>query len=251
MSWLEVVLLLVFAYGGFESALIALGEVKDPRRDAPIALGCALGACAILYTLVQVVVTGILADPAASDRPLADAARVFLGRGGASFMALGALISVYGYLAGAMLLVPRLTYAMAEQGDLPTWTGRVHPRFRTPHVSVALFGALVWLMAASGGFLQNLTLSAGSRLLTYGAVCVALITLRREDERPVAVAGRPWLRVPAGRAVALLGLAFTAVLVLRVSWREAAILGATLGAGLLHWYRIRRAEREQSPASRR
>jgi basic amino acid/polyamine antiporter, APA family len=250
-GWLEVVLLLVFAYGGFESALIPLGEAKDPRRDAPVALLGALGFCAVLYTMVQIVVTATVSDPAGSDRPVADAARLFLGAPGATLMAVGALISVYGYLAGAMLLVPRLTFAMAEQGDLPPWMGAVHRRFFTPHVSVALFAGLVWLLAASGGFLQNLTLSAVSRLLTYGAICIALIVFRRRERLGEARVGPARLRIPAGTPVAVLGLGFTAVLALRMNGRELLVLAATLLAGLAHWSRMRRGASGPSRASPR
>ena len=176
-----MILALVFAYGGFEAALLPLGEAKNPRRDAPVALFATLGLCALLYTLVQMVVVATLPDPGAAERPLAAAAGMFLGTRGATLMALGALISVYGYLAGAMLNVPRLSYAMAEQGDLPPRFGAVHPRYRTPHVSVLVFAALTWALASVGSFLQNLSLSAVSRLLTYGAVCVALIVLRRRE----------------------------------------------------------------------
>ena len=238
-TWLEAILLLVFAYGGFESALLPLGEAKDPRRDAPVALFTGLGLCAMLYTLVQVVVIGALADPAASPRPLAAAAQVFLGPLGAWLMAAGALVSVYGYLAAAMLNVPRLTYAMAAEGDLPPKLGAVHPRFRTPHVSVMLFAAMVWTFAAAGNFLQNLTLSAVSRLLTYGAVSVALVVLRRKESSGQDGVEPAWFRVPAGPAVAVLGLAFSAVLALRMRPREVAVLAGTLMAGLLHWLWMR------------
>jgi basic amino acid/polyamine antiporter, APA family len=238
-TWLEAILLLVFAYGGFESALLPLGEAKDPRRDAPMALFAALGLCALLYTLVQVVVIAALADPAASPRPLAAAAQVFMGPVGAWLMAAGALVSVYGYLAAAMLNVPRLTYAMAAEGDLPPKLGAVHPKFRTPHVSVMLFAATVWTFAAAGSFLQNLTLSAVSRLLTYGAVSVALVVLRRKESARADGVEPAWLRLPAGHAVAALGLAFSAVLALRMSEREVAVLAGTLLAGLLHWLWMR------------
>ncbi len=238
-TWLEAILLLVFAYGGFEAALLPLGEAKDPRRDAPVALFAALGLCALLYTLVQVVVIAALADPAASPRPLAAAAQVFLGPLGAGLMAAGALVSVYGYLAAAMLNVPRLTYAMASEGDLPPKLGAVHPTFRTPHVSVLLFAAMVWTFAAAGDFLQNLTLSAVSRLLTYGAVSVALVVLRRKESEKVEGVEPVWFRVPAGSAVAALGLAFSAVLALRMSQRELAVLSGTVLAGLLHWLWMR------------
>jgi amino acid transporter len=238
-TWLEVVLLLVFAYGGFEAALVPLGEAKNPRRDAPVALFAALGICALLYTLVQAVVVAMLDAPGASPRPLAAAAQTFLGPAGAMLMAVGALVSVYGYLAGALLNVPRLTYAMAEQGDLPPRFGVVHPRFRTPHLSVVLFAALVWAFAAAGSFLQNLTLSAISRLATYGAVCVALVVLRRREQREPKSVERAWFRVPGGVVVPFLGLAFTAVLALRISQREVAVLAGTLAAGLLHQIWIR------------
>jgi amino acid transporter len=233
--WLDAILLLVFAYGGFEAALVPLGEAKNPRRDAPLALFAMLGTCALLYTLVQAIVVAALPDPGASPRPLAAAAQIFLGPGGAALMAAGALVSVYGYLAGAMLNVPRLTYAMAEQGDLPPRLGAVHPKFRTPHVSVLLFAVLVWVLAAGGSFLQNLTLSAVSRLFTYGAVCVALVVLRRRERGGSAEPSRAWFRIPAGTLVAILGLAFSAGLALRMTGRELIVLGGTLALGLLHW----------------
>ena len=240
-GWLEVMLLLVFAYGGFEAALLPLGEAKNPRRDAPVALFAALGICALIYTLVQAVVVAVLQDPGASPRPLAAAAQITMGPAGALLMAVGALVSVYGYLAGAVLNVPRLTYALAEQGDLPRRFGALHPRFRTPHLSVVLFTALVWAFAAAGSFLGNLTLSAISRLATYGAVCVALVVLRRQERVDPKRLEPAWFRVPGGVVVPLLGLAFTAVLALRISQRELGVLAATVAAGLLHqaWMRRR------------
>jgi amino acid transporter len=244
-DWLQVILLLVFAYGGFEAALMPLGEARDPRRDAPVALFAALGICALIYTTVQVVVILALTDPGATTRPLAAAAQVFLGRGGAILMALGALISVYGYLAGAMLNVPRLTHAMAEQGDLPPQFGAVHPRFQTPHKSVVLFAVLVWAVASAGSFLQNLSLSAVSRLLGYGAMCVALLVLRRREQRGDATVNEAWFRVPGGSVVAFLGLVFSSILALRMNQRELFVLLVTLALGLLHWTWIRR---EPEPA---
>lgn len=238
--WLQVILLLVFAYGGFEAALVPLAEAKNPRRDAPIALFTALGICALLYTLVQAVVVAALENPGSSPRPLAAAAREFLGPGGAVLMTVGALVSMYGYLAGAMLNVPRLTFAMAEQGDLPPRLGAVHPRYRTPHVSVLLFAGLVWSLAAAGSFLENLSLSAVSRLFTYGAVCAAMVALRRRERAGAVAVNVPWFRVPAGTLVAALGLIFSAALALRMSQRELLVLGATVALGALHWSLVRR-----------
>jgi basic amino acid/polyamine antiporter, APA family len=187
------------------------------------------------------VVVATLSDPGASPRPLAAAAQQFLGPAGATLMALGALVSVYGYLSGAMLVVPRLTYAAAEQRDLPPVLGAVHPRFRTPYISVMVFTALVWSLASAGSFLQNLTLSAVSRLVTYGALCVALVVLRQKEQRGSESVPAAWFRVPGGPIVPLLGLCFTAVLALRMNQRELLVLGATMAAGLVHWLWVRRA----------
>jgi amino acid transporter len=234
-TWLEVVMLVIFAYGGFEAALMPLGEARNPQRDAPFALFVGLGTVTVIYLLVQVVVVAALADPGAETRPVAAAARVFIGPTGAGLMAMAALLSVSGYLAGAMVNVPRLTYAMAEQGDLPRPLGLVHPRFRTPWVSVLVFAALTWALALSGGFLQNLTLSAVSRLFTYGLVCAALPIFRRRDGTAAAVPAAAF-RLPGGGLIAAAGILVSLILAARMNTREAVILLVVVSLAALHWW---------------
>ena len=118
-NWQTAALLLVFAYGGFETALTPLSEAKNPRRDAVFALFTGLITCTVLYTVIQWVVIGVLPDPAHSERPLADVARLALGPSGAAFVTIGALVSVYGYLSANILGVPRITFALAENRGLP------------------------------------------------------------------------------------------------------------------------------------
>ncbi|HEV8357411.1 MAG TPA: APC family permease [Gemmatimonadales bacterium] len=232
--WLEALLVLVFAYGGFEAALMPLAEARDPERDAPFALFVALAAATAVYTLGQAVVTFTLPDAAASSRPLADSARVFFGAPGAGFLALCALLSTFGYLAGGMVNVPRLTFAMAEQGDLPRAFRAVHPRFRTPHVSIAWYAILVWALASSGTFLQNLTLSVAARLITYGLVCAALPVLRRRDGRP---GGAPpaGFRLPGGLGFAALGVLGMIVMATQVKGHELWIMGVVVALATVHW----------------
>ena len=239
-TWLEAVLLLVFAYGGFEAALLPLGEAKDPRRDAPVALFTALATCTVLYTTVQIIVSRVLPDAGSHERPLAEAARILAGPTGAAVLAAGAVISTYGYLAGALVNVPRLTFAMGEQGDLPAAFGTLHPRFRTPHRSVVVFAVLVWLLASNGSFISNLSLSAASRLLTYGAVCLALPVLRSRDVEGTGAVGPARLALPAGRFIAGLGMVFSLGLGLRIAPGEAVVLAVTMGLGLAHWWLVRR-----------
>ncbi len=235
-GWLGILLLLMFAYGGFESAVIPLAEAKAPRRDAPFALLGGLALAALLYLLAQLTVLATLPDPASTDRPLADAAGVMLGGAGAAIITVVALISVYGWLASNMLTVPRLSMAMAEQGDFPSVFGRVHPVFRTPWVSVVFFAGVSWILANQAGLLQNLSLAAVSRLLTYGLVCAALPILRRKDRSGTAEAPPPLYRAPMGNALACIGIAVSITLATRMNQREAITLALTILLATLYWF---------------
>ncbi len=160
----------------------------------------------MVYSLVQVVVLAALPDPASAARPLAAAAATFLGPVGATLMAFAALISVYGYIAGAMVNVPRLTYAMAQEADLPALFGRGAPDLSHP---IPLGRHLLGIDLADGrssSFLQNLSLSAISRLLTYGLVCAALVRFRRWEATGTGPSLPPArFRAAAGPALAALG----------------------------------------------
>ncbi|HET7038243.1 MAG TPA: APC family permease [Gemmatimonadales bacterium] len=233
-EWLQALILVLFGYGGYDNAVLAMGEAKDPRRDAPFALAAAILFLTALYTGVQLLVDFTLPDPAATDRPLADAARVYLGAGGARLLAAGAMLSVAGFLVANFLGAPRLTFALSEHRDAPAWLGLIHPRFRTPYVSILLFAFLVWLLAVIGNFQLNATLSGVTRLFVYGSTCVALVALRRKGG-PAA-----WFPVRGGPVFAALGLAFCALLALRMGWAELKAVLVVSGLALLHWWLVRR-----------
>lgn len=232
--WAKAVMLVMFAYGGFEGAVISMGEVKDPQRSAPFALFVALAATAVIYSLVQVVVVGTLPNPAASDRPLAAAAHQFLGTTAAWVISVGAMVSVYGYLSAVILAMSRLPFALAELGDFPPFFTAIHPRFRTPHIAILVSSALLWLLSVSGSFAWNATLSVLVRLLGYGAICAALPVLRRRAP------GRPRFRLPAGNVFAVLGVLFSFALVARLGRGELGIIAASFVVALINWLWARR-----------
>jgi basic amino acid/polyamine antiporter, APA family len=233
-AWLKSMLLLVFAYGGFETALAPMGEAKDPRRDAPFALFGALLTCTLIYALIQWVVVSTLPDPAHSERPIADVARLALGPLGAGLVTAGALISFYGYLSAKILGMPRVTFALAEQGDFPRAFAAVHPRFKTPYVSLLVFAVLIWGFALLGEFNWNVTLSATARLFYYAVGCAALPVLRRKQP----AASR--FHLPGGNFLALLGIAICLVLITRVDFGQSLILLATIAIALLNWVLVRK-----------
>jgi amino acid transporter len=238
-GWLHVLLLLMFAYGGFESALLPMAEARNPRRDAPFALLLGLGLATLVYLAAQLTVLATVADPGATGRPLAASARVMLGAGGAAVITVAALVSVYGWLAANMLTVPRLTMAMAERGDLPPFLARVHPTFRTPWISILLFAILAWLLANQAGLLQNISLSAVSRLFIYGLVCAALPALRRKERNGEAAVGTAQFRAPLGLWMAVIGVAISLLLTSRMNQREAIAMGVTVALATAHWLRVR------------
>jgi amino acid transporter len=139
-----------------------------------------------------------------------------------------------------MLAVPRLSMAMAERGDFPAFLGRVHPTFRTPWISVIVFGGLAWVLANQAGLLQNLSLSAVSRLFIYGLVCAALPVLRARDSRAPSVVGPALYRAPIGIALAVIGVGASIVLASRMSLREAVTMAVLLAAASAQWLAVRR-----------
>jgi len=225
----QAILLMVYAYGGFEAALFASGEASDPRKDAPVALLIAIVTATLLYICVQVVVIYTLTNPGATTKPAVDSARQFLGPLGVSLVAVGTLISVYGYLSANMLHTPRVTFAMGERGDLPSFFAAIHPRFRTPHLSIVIFALMLILFSIGGSFRWNASLSAISRLFMYGAIVAALPVLRRKHSE----GGR--LRLPAGMFFTVLGLGFVAVLLAQMHRTEFIVMSITFAVALLNW----------------
>jgi APA family basic amino acid/polyamine antiporter len=233
-DWLEAALVLIFAYGGFEAAVVPMSEARDPRRDAPFALGFGLVVVTAIYILVQIVVIRVLPNAASTDRPLALAAQHFAGSTGAALITLGALVSLFGYLSAQMLHTPRLTFALAEHKDFPALFSSIHPRFRTPYFSIIVFAGLLWPLSVAGSFRWNVLLSAVARLFTYGFVCASLPVLRRKH--PAANA----YRLPGGSILAVLGIAFMIVLVSRMHRGEFIVIAATILIAVANWYWARR-----------
>ena len=231
----QSVLLLIYAFTGFEMAAIPVGEVRDPQKYLPRALIIAIGVVAFLYILIQVVCVGTLPELGQSQKPLADAATRFLGTAGGAIISAGAIISITGNLNILVLSGSRIPFAMAEQRELPSFVGRVHRRFFTPHVSILITAALMLVFTLKSSFVAALTISAIARLVTYGATCVALPLLRRKPQAPSAV-----FRLHGGTAIAFLSLILIVWLLANSTWREAlsATVAGAVGLAIYFSYRL-------------
>jgi basic amino acid/polyamine antiporter, APA family len=228
-NWFEAMLVIIFAYAGFEGAVVPMAEARDPRRDLPFALLVALLTTTVLYCLIQYIVVMVVPAASATDRPLSLAAQAMSGRWGASVIAAAALVSVYGFLSAHMLNSPRLAFALGEHGDFPSLFARVHPLYRTPHISILVFAGFVWALAVFGNFKWNVIISSVARLFVFILVCAALPVLRRK--RPDAAA----FRIPAGNVVATVAVCMLLVLVSRMHLDEWGIVLATMAIAFANW----------------
>jgi len=233
-DWFRSMLLLVYAFGGFEGALFVGGESKSPKRDTPIALLSALAIVGVLYTAIQFVVVATLPAAGATSSPLYDSALRSLGPASAAAIGIAALISAYGYLSANLLHSPRITYALAAKVDFPSILAAVHSRYRTPYVSIILYAILVFAFAALGNFQWNAVLSAVSRLVVYGAMALAVPVLRRRRPREAQ------FKLPAPYFFAGLGILFSLILLTQMGRNEFMIVGATCTIAVTNWLAVRK-----------
>ncbi len=236
-NWTEALLLLVFAYGGFESAIVAGSESRDPRRDTAFALLVAMLGVTAIYCLVQFAVVGLLPNAATGTAPVASAFREALGPVGATVGSLAVVISVYGWLSGFALMTPRILFSMAARGELPAFLARVHPRYRTPYLAILVNSAIALALGLSGSFAQMAAFSAISRLAIYACTCGALIVLRKRLGDPQG------FRLPGGNVVALLGIAFSVWLISTRSFAQAWFLPGVIAIGAVVWTLTSRSRR--------
>ena len=235
-SFAPAVLLTIYAFVGFENAVVPAGETKDPRKNVPFAIIFGMLIVATLYILIQTVSIGTLPEIAKSERPLADAALVFLGAYGAAFITIGAIISILGNLNSGFLVGSRMPFAIAEQGELPRVIGRTHARFRTPHVSITITAIAILVFTIQSSFVTALTISTITRLLVYAATCGALPVLRRRSDLPEAE-----FTAPFGIAAAVLSLGLIVWLLTNVDYAKeglAVIVAAAVGLAIFALWRV-------------
>jgi amino acid transporter len=217
--------LLIFAFAGVESALAPSGEVKDIARTVPRAVFIALSGITLLYVGLQTVAQGVLGPELATARtPLADAAGRALGPWGRTLLLVGAAVSMFGYLCGMILAIPRALFALARDGFLPRVVASVHPRFHTPYVAIAVQVTIACAFAITSTFERLAILANLTLLLLYGACCLAAWQLRR---RGVRAGGVPFV-VPGGGAAPIAACVVIAWMLTGIRAAEWAAMGVAL-----------------------
>jgi amino acid transporter len=221
-------ILLFFAFTGAESALNTSGEVNNPAKTVPLGLLLGLGGILLLYVGLQTVAQGVLGPELANntETPLAAVATKVFGGWGGKMLIAGAVISIYSTLSGDMLGGPRIIFASALDGNLPKFFGKVHPKYKTPHVAIIFFAIVIGVFALSGTFERLVFLGTGSVLLVDLGVSLAVLRLRRRDGMPKD--GE--FRLPFGPVIPLLSCAIVGWLLLQLPLKDARYIAALVGA---------------------
>jgi len=188
-----------FAYIGFDAVSTAAQEAKNPQRDMPIGILASLGICTALYIAVAIVLIGIVpyqrlnvADPLAVGID-ATGLRWF-----SPVLKVSALFGLFSTMLVTLLGQTRIFFSMSRDGLLPGLFQRVHPSFRTPHISTAVTGSVVAVAAAVLPINVLSVLVSMGTLLAFVLVCIGILILRKtspELERPFRTPGLPWVPI--------------------------------------------------------
>jgi amino acid transporter len=237
VSFSEAIVILLFAFSGFEVATINAGEVQEPRKYFPRMLIFVLLIVIFIYSLIQIVTIGTLPNLATSVIPLADSANIFLGGAGTSIITVGALISMIGSLNVTMLGCTRIPFALAESGQWPSLFSRIHSRFKTPHLSVLVSGILILIASLSYSFLTAVKINVLIKLITYALVCLSLPILRRKSSEFPEL-----FRLPGGIIISILALILCIWLLFRSSGEELIQLSVIAFAGLVIYFLFKKSQ---------
>ena len=231
LSELEAGVLLVFyAFIGFENGVVPAGETKRPGTYLPRAIFVTIGLTTLLYFLVQMAYISAFPGGSSDDKaPLIDLGRWLAGPAGAMLLTFAAIASLSGNLHGIMTSTSRVTSALGERGDLPAWFARVHPRFVTPANSIAFLAVFAASLALIGTYVWLAVISVLARLIIYA---VTIAALPRAPERG-KVPGWLYLLGAAGIALCI----WASLQVEWEAWRTLALLSLA-GAALYAIARI-------------
>jgi APA family basic amino acid/polyamine antiporter len=193
-----------FAYIGFDAVSTVAEETKNPARDLPIGIIASLIICTVFYVVVAAVFTGLIPYPELKLRLSTEVAEPLTmalthvapnARWASAIVAFGSVIAHTAVLLVFQLGQPRIFFSIARDGLLPPVFAKVHPRFKTPHVTTILTGVIVGGFAAVMSIDEMVDLTNIGTLFAFVLVCVGIIILRYKDpdrKRPFRVPSNIW-----------------------------------------------------------
>lgn len=222
-------LILFFAFVGVESGLIVGGEVTNPKRTVPRAIFISITTVVVLYVLVQMVSQGVLGSDLVNFKaaPLAETAKVVFGPVGFIVLIIGASISMFGFLSGEILNVPRVVYALARDKVIPiNALTKIHKKYATPYIAIIVYALCGFIIAATSSFEQLVVIATSSILILYFGVALSVIKLRRTHKTE-----EKEFKIPGGWTVPILSMCIILYFLSNLSKNE--MIGTVIFIGVL------------------
>ncbi|WP_224489876.1 APC family permease [Robertkochia flava] len=238
----SVIMILVFAFTGFEGGVINTGEMKNPQKDIPFALITATLAVSVFYMLIQFVSIGAYPGLVASERPLSDAAEYMLGSWAGILITIGAVISISGTLNANVLSGSRLPYALSENDQFPRFFSKVHPVTRIPYWSLIIYMLVTLAVSLSGTFIYALAINVISKLLIFALISAAVIRLRKKERPAPAI-----FRIKYAGLSAMVGITLCIILLIGAEPSNLIHVAVAIGTGVIFYFLHSRYKRTLSP----
>jgi APA family basic amino acid/polyamine antiporter len=236
--------IIFFAYIGFDAVSTAAEETKNPQRDMPIGIIASLVVCTVIYIAVALVLTGMLPwQQLGTAEPLATAFSALGMNWTAGIISLGAVFATTSVLVVFQMGQPRIFFSMARDGLLPAWAAKVHPKYRTPHVTTILTGVFVGVFAGFANIEEIVQLTNIGTLFAFVLVAIGILVLRRTDPNRA----RPF-RTPFVPVVPLLAVVSCGYLMAELPWETwlRFIVWLAIGLAVYVFYGASRSKLRQA-----
>lgn len=225
-----LVLIIIYAFVGFEGALVTAGETKDPKKTIPSALFTGIFIITAIYFLISWTYVNAV-ENGGGDTPLIDMGEVLIGPIGGVMIVIAAIFSILGNATAIVVAAPRMTFAMAEEGSLPKWFGKVHDRYSTPANSIIFLGVLAFFLAISGTFIYLAAASTLARMIAYIICMLSLPVIRKKADQETLENATP---LPGGYLIPIIAIIVCTFAIMQadiINWSY--IIGfIMLGSGL-------------------
>ena len=236
----DTTMLLLYAYAGFETLVVPAGEMDNPQRNVPRALFIVMAVVTVVYMGIFGVAVGTFDGIAGHANPVAAASAIFMGPAGATLIAVGICLSVFGTNCGSALVNPRRFYAMAERGDLPPVLATTDPQTGAPRMAIGLTWLLACGLSLSGTFVELAVLGVVARFAQYIPTCLAVLVFRKR------LGPGEGFRIPGGPVLPILTVALCLTLLANSDPSRLIKGGIALLVGVPLYFLSRRAGWAQS-----